>query len=127
MHEMSLALAVVEQVGSALQDEPDGTVEAVRLQVGELAGVVPDALHFSFGLACEGTALAGAALHIDTVPGRARCAPCGQEWATGMPPQLSCPACRGTTAALVSGRELQIVSVHRADRGVVPAPASEES
>ncbi|MEU3708561.1 hydrogenase maturation nickel metallochaperone HypA [Streptomyces catenulae] len=129
MHEMSLAVAVVEQVDGALRDEPPGTVETVRLQVGELAGVVPDALHFSFTLACEGTVLEGAALHIDTVPGRARCTPCGAEWATGMPPRLHCPDCRSTAAALVAGRELQIVSVHRADHGTVPAPtpASEEN
>ncbi|MFF8900358.1 hydrogenase maturation nickel metallochaperone HypA [Streptomyces lydicus] len=111
MHEMSIALAVVEQVEGAARPAGAGAVHSVRLQVGELAGVVPDALAFSFELACAGTALEGAELVLDPVPARARCGPCDRTWSTGMPPQLSCPACGGATAELLSGRELQISSV----------------
>ncbi|MFC4496918.1 hydrogenase maturation nickel metallochaperone HypA [Streptomyces ovatisporus] len=114
MHEMSIAVAMVEQVTEATGNEGSCTVSAVRLQLGELAGVVPDSLHFCFSLACTGTALDGAELLIDHVPGRARCLPCGAQWATGMPPQLCCPQCEGGTAELVSGRELQITGVRRA-------------
>lgn len=120
MHEMSIALAVVEQVEDAARSGAGDTAEAVELQVGELAGVVPDALHFCFSLACSGTVLDGAELHIEPVTARARCGPCATEWPTGMPPQLCCPDCGGATAEMVSGRELQIVSVRWADR---PAPA----
>ncbi|HEV7624954.1 MAG TPA: hydrogenase maturation nickel metallochaperone HypA [Streptomyces sp.] len=111
MHEMSIAVAMVEQVTEAAEKNGSGTVEAVRLRLGELAGVVADSLHFCFSLACAGTLLDGAVLLIDHLPGRARCAPCGAEWATGMPPQLCCPQCEGGRAELLSGRELQIVGV----------------
>jgi len=114
MHEMSIAVAMVEQVAEATGKEGSGPVSAVRLQLGELSGVVPDSLHFCFSLACAGTALDGAELLIDHVPGRARCLPCGAQWATGMPPQLCCPQCEGGTAELVSGRELRIVALRRA-------------
>lgn len=116
MHEMSIAMAVVEQVEDAARSGTGEAAEAVRLQVGELAGVVPDALRFSFSLACAGTVLDGAELEIDHVTARARCAPCATEWNTGMPPRLCCPDCGGATADMVSGRELQIVSVRWADR-----------
>ncbi|MFI6492535.1 hydrogenase maturation nickel metallochaperone HypA [Streptomyces sp. NPDC050564] len=116
MHEMSIALAVIGQVEEAAERAGDITaVRSVRLQVGELAGVVPDALSFCFELACAGTVLEGAELVTDAVPGRARCAPCGHEWAVGMPPLLTCPWCGGATTDLLSGRELQIVSVHWED------------
>ncbi|MGW3008085.1 hydrogenase maturation nickel metallochaperone HypA/HybF [Streptomyces sp. NPDC001219] len=111
MHEMSIALAVVDQVESAARPPGGGTVHSVRLQVGELAGVVPDALAFSFELACAGTVLEGAELVTEPVAARARCGPCADTWPVGMPPQLSCPGCGGATAELLSGRELQIVSV----------------
>ncbi|MEU5212780.1 hydrogenase maturation nickel metallochaperone HypA [Streptomyces sp. NPDC020742] len=111
MHEMSIALAVVDQVEGAARPPGATAVRSVRLQVGELAGVVPDALAFSFELACAGTALEGADLELDPVPARARCGPCARAWPTGMPPRLSCPGCGGATAELLSGRELQIVSV----------------
>ncbi|MFF3055622.1 hydrogenase maturation nickel metallochaperone HypA [Streptomyces sp. NPDC057909] len=119
MHEMSIAMAVVDQVAEAAQEGGATSVGSVRLQVGELAGVVPDALSFCFGLACAGTVLEGAELVIDSVAARARCVPCADEWAVGMPPQLCCPVCGEATAELLSGRELQILSVHWQDG---PAP-----
>ena len=116
MHEMSIALAVVGQVEEAAERAGDVTaVRSVRLQVGELAGVVPDALSFCFELACAGTVLEGAELITDPVPGRARCVPCAREWRVGMPPRLSCPRCGAGAADLLTGRELQIVSVHWED------------
>jgi hydrogenase nickel incorporation protein HypA/HybF len=125
MHEMSIALAVIGQVEEAAERAGDVTaVRSVRLQVGELAGVVPDALSFCFELACAGTVLEGAELVTDEVPGRARCAPCAHEWAVGMPPLLSCPRCDGGMTDLLSGRELQIVSVHWED-GRPHAPTRE--
>ncbi|NLU75376.1 hydrogenase maturation nickel metallochaperone HypA [Streptomyces sp. HNM0575] len=133
MHEMSIAVAMVEQVTETPAAEGHGKVTAVRLRLGELAGVVADSLRFCFQLACAGTPLEGAVLLIDFVPGRARCAPCGAEWATGMPPQLCCPQCEGGRTELVAGRELQVTGLRHADgdpagRNTHPAPVlAEES
>jgi hydrogenase nickel incorporation protein HypA/HybF len=125
MHEMSIALAVIEEVEEAAQRAGDVTaVRSVRLEVGELAGVVPDALAFSFELGCAGTVLEGAELVVDTLPGRARCGPCAHEWAVGMPPLLHCPRCEGGTTELLSGRELRIAAV-RWETGVPPAATRE--
>ncbi|MGR8012051.1 hydrogenase maturation nickel metallochaperone HypA [Streptomyces hypolithicus] len=111
MHEMSIALAVVGQVEEAARAGGATAVTSVRLQVGQLAGVVPDALAFCFELACAGTILEGAELVTEPVDARARCEPCADEWATGMPPQLCCPVCGAAAAELLSGRELQIAGV----------------
>ncbi|WP_330294416.1 hydrogenase maturation nickel metallochaperone HypA/HybF [Streptomyces sp. NBC_00503] len=112
MHEMSIAMAVVGQVEEAAEAAGASGVSLVRLQVGELAGVVPDALAFCFELACAGTVLEGAELTTEPVTARAHCTSCAQEWAVGMPPSLCCPGC-GSAAhvELLSGRELQILSV----------------
>ncbi|NKI41999.1 hydrogenase maturation nickel metallochaperone HypA/HybF [Streptomyces physcomitrii] len=115
MHEMSIALAVVGQVEEAAEAGGAAGVDSVTLQVGELAGVVPESLQFCFALACEGTLLHGAALRTEQVPGRARCVPCARQWPTGMPPQLSCERCGGAATELLSGRELQILTVHWAE------------
>ncbi|MFJ6632898.1 hydrogenase maturation nickel metallochaperone HypA [Streptomyces sp. NPDC091376] len=129
MHEMSIALAVVDQVEEAARSHGATAVRTVRLRIGELAGVVPDALAFSFQLACEGTVLEGAALVTEPVPGRARCAACADEWAVGMPPRLCCPECGQATAELVAGRELRIAAVEWDDDPAdvrVRQPISEE-
>jgi hydrogenase nickel incorporation protein HypA/HybF len=48
----------------------DARVDAVHLDLGELSGVVKDALLFSWDLACEGSCIAGARLEIRDMPGR---------------------------------------------------------
>ncbi|GGZ64484.1 hydrogenase nickel incorporation protein HypA [Streptomyces inusitatus] len=111
MHEMSIAAAVVDQVATAAAERGATGVAAVRLDVGELAGVVPRALDFCFSLACAGTVLEGALLITRSVPARARCEPCGTQWAPGLPPDLRCPGCGGARAELLTGRELQIREV----------------
>ncbi|MFE9432685.1 hydrogenase maturation nickel metallochaperone HypA [Streptomyces sp. NPDC006640] len=113
MHELSIAVAVVEQVEEAVRDQ-GRAVASLTLRIGELAGVVPEALDFAFALATEGTALAGGRLLIDTVEGRGRCEGCGREAPTGMPPVLWCTGC-GATLTLLGGRELEIVRVVLAD------------
>ncbi|MFJ3788610.1 hydrogenase maturation nickel metallochaperone HypA [Kitasatospora sp. NPDC090091] len=115
MHEMSIATAVVEQVDAAARQHGADGVAKVRLQVGELAGVVPSALDFCFELACTGTLVEGAVLETEAVPARAKCSPCGVEWAVGMPPDLGCPHCAGGDVELLAGRELQILGVEWAE------------
>ncbi|MGG8408580.1 hydrogenase maturation nickel metallochaperone HypA [Streptomyces sp. 12297] len=131
MHEMSIAMAVVGQVEEAAPDGAAGIVRRVELQVGELAGVVPDSLAFCFELACAGTVLEGAELVIAPVPARAHCGACSGEWAPGMPPDLCCPACgKATEVALRSGRELRILTVTWEDAPEAApcrAPISEEA
>ncbi|WP_046779789.1 hydrogenase maturation nickel metallochaperone HypA [Streptomyces yangpuensis] len=116
MHEMSIAMAVVGQVEEAARAGGAHAVTSVRLQVGELAGVVPDALAFCFELACAATVLEGAELVTETVAAHARCTTCPGTWAVGMPPELCCPTCdRATDVELLSGRELEILSVRWED------------
>ena len=70
MHELSIALRLVELVEEQLAGEPaDTVVVAVDIRVGELSSVVPEALHFAWGPATDGTRLAGASLRILPVGG----------------------------------------------------------
>ncbi|MEU9035700.1 hydrogenase maturation nickel metallochaperone HypA [Streptomyces sp. NPDC048352] len=116
MHEMSIAMAVVGQVEEAARAGGARAVTSVRLQVGELAGVVPQSLAFCFELACADTLLEGAELTTEAVAARAHCAACDTGWAVGMPPALCCPGCGAAGAVeLLSGRELRVLSVRWED------------
>jgi hydrogenase nickel incorporation protein HypA/HybF len=121
MHELSIAAAVVESAEDAAREHGAASVESVRLRVGELSGVVGDALRFSFALAAEGTLLAGAELVIEEVAARARCTGCGTEFAVGSPPLLSCPRCETTTTRLLTGRELELAELRLSPTGTCPA------
>ncbi|MCS0604868.1 hydrogenase maturation nickel metallochaperone HypA [Streptomyces sp. LP11] len=116
MHELSIATAIVEQAEEIARTDGADGVSSVTVRVGELAGVVPDALHFAFEVAREGTALSGASLVVEQVPALAWCGGCAEEFAVGMPPFFWCPACDRPSRELRSGRELEIT-------GVEPVPA----
>ncbi|MGW1028583.1 hydrogenase maturation nickel metallochaperone HypA [Streptomyces sp. NPDC002577] len=111
MHELSLAAAVVEAAEAVALEHGAASVESVRLRVGELAGVVPDALRFSFELVAEGTVLSGAELLIDEVRAVARCGGCKSEFTVGSPPRMQCPTCARAAVELLTGHELELAVV----------------
>ncbi|MDL5206401.1 hydrogenase maturation nickel metallochaperone HypA [Streptomyces sp. ALI-76-A] len=114
MHELSIATAIVEQATELARADGTESVSAVTVRVGELAGVVPEALEFAFEVARDGTALAAARLVVEQVPARAWCEPCAAEFPVGMPPFFWCPDCHRPAPTLRSGRELQITGVEQA-------------
>ncbi|MDB1088538.1 hydrogenase maturation nickel metallochaperone HypA [Streptomyces sp. ACA25] len=111
MHELSIAVAVIERAEDTAREHGATGVESVRLRVGALAGVVAESLRFAFEVAREDTALHGARLLIEEVPARARCTACPAEFAVGTPPELWCPRCDSPATELLSGRELELTEV----------------
>ncbi|MFE1251473.1 hydrogenase maturation nickel metallochaperone HypA [Streptomyces sp. NPDC058766] len=116
MHEVSIATAIIERAGELARAGGTDAVGTVTVRVGELAGVVPDALGFAFDVARDGTALARAELVVEQVTARAWCEACTEDFPVGMPPFFWCPRCDRPSSDLRSGRELEIT-------GIDPAPA----
>ncbi len=109
MHELSVAHAVVSTVVDALPS-PAPRVLQVRLRIGELSGLVPQALEFAYDVAVQGTALADAVLVIERSPIIISCPDCG-------PRELSsardfrCPSCHAPCGNVIGGKELEILDV----------------
>jgi hydrogenase nickel incorporation protein HypA/HybF len=106
MHELAIAESVVAAVLERTESRP---VSVVRLRVGRLSGVVPDALTFCFELATAGSTLDGAELQIEDQEGRARCRDCDREFALD-DPILLC-ACGSADVEVLTGRDLMVTSV----------------
>lgn len=106
MHELSIAQSVVEAVTGRAAGR---RVLRVRLTVGRLSGVVPDALRFSFDLVTEGTSAEGAALEIDEPEGRATCRSCTADLVLHHL-VLLCD-CGSADVEVISGHELLISSM----------------
>jgi hydrogenase nickel incorporation protein HypA/HybF len=106
MHELAITQSVVNAVTERTGSAP---VAAVRVWVGRLAGVVPDAMRFCFELVTAGTPLEGAVLEIEQPEGRGRCRDCGEEF---LLPDLVllCP-CGSADVEVLAGRELAVASV----------------
>src|SRR3954462_5454647 len=106
MHELAITQGVVEAVTERTGRAP---VASVRVRVGRLSGVVPDAMRFCFELVTAGTPLAGAALELDQPDGWGRCRPCGAEIVLA-DPLLLCD-CGSADVEVLAGRELAVASV----------------
>jgi len=83
-------------------------VHSVKVQIGALCAVVPDAMQFCFELATEGTVADGARLDLNVQPGSARCRSCGQSFELHDLILLCMRKCRRRS---VAGRDLRILSM----------------
>jgi hydrogenase nickel incorporation protein HypA/HybF len=106
MHELSITRNIVAIVDEAARGR---RVCRVKLRIGKLSGVMPDAVAFCFEIVAQGTSLAGARLDIEEIEGRARCRVCDAEFAR---PHLAaaCP-CGARHFTPVSGEELKIAAM----------------
>lgn len=120
MHELSIAISLVEIADAAARKAGGGRVVAAHLRLGALAGVVREALEFSFPLAAEGTLLEGARLEIEELPVLLACAPCGREVAPAELGSFSCPHCGTPSAAISQGRELELHAIEIAEATMEP-------
>lgn len=116
MHELSIAMRVVETLTEDLAGE-SGSVTVVRLRVGALSGVVPDALRFAWDVACRETRMEGSSLDIDEVAARIWCDSCEREQTVPGAFRMLCPICGEPGSRVVAGRELEILSVEMATDG----------
>lgn len=110
MHELAIAENLMEIVLEEGRRHKLRNIQAVRLQIGALAAVVPEALQFSFEMVSRGTIASGVLLEIETVPVVARCSGCNESFQVEGQIFL-CPRCGEPALELISGRELALVGL----------------
>jgi hydrogenase nickel incorporation protein HypA/HybF len=108
MHELSIAISMIDQIISESESRGGLDVEVVHLNLGIFAGVDKHALMFSYELACEGTPLQGSRLAIETIPLVVYCPLCGEDRSPPSIYQICCPDCFTPTEKIVSGREIEV-------------------
>jgi hydrogenase nickel incorporation protein HypA/HybF len=107
LHELALARAVIEQLAEAAEYHDFTRVVRVKLAIGALAHVEPEALAYAFDVAAAGTLAAGAALEIERVGGAAHCLGCGRNVAIRGRADL-CPVCGGARLVITGGEDMKI-------------------
>ncbi len=111
MHELSIAMSLVDRACEEVERLGGARIIAVHLRVGPLAGVVEDALTFSFDVVAADSAIAGARLVVEPVPLTAWCVPCAAERAIASPQHLRCPVCGAPTPEVRHGAELELFAL----------------
>jgi len=110
MHELSVCLALMDQVSRIAADHGAQQVEKIVLRIGPLSGIEPALLSNAFPLAAAGTLAEDAVLVIDHSPVRVSCTVCGAE-SEVVPNRLLCGSCGDFRTRVISGEEMTLVSL----------------
>ncbi len=103
MHELGITQNIVE---IACQQAQGMKINRVRLEIGTLSAILPDAVRFCFDVCAQGTLLEGAILEIIEIPGLGKCRHCGAEVPLNQP--FGICDCGSTQLDLIAGQELKI-------------------
>ena len=110
MHELAIAESLLQIVLEEGRRHNLEKVNVVRLQIGVLSNVVPEALTFSFEMVRQNTIASEAVLEIEMLPIVAHCSACGHRFEVEKNVFL-CTRCGEPTLELISGRELSLVNL----------------
>jgi hydrogenase nickel incorporation protein HypA/HybF len=110
MHERSLAALLIEQVDEERHVRRLGELVAVRVALGEFSGVEPALFAKAFAELSQERWRRDVALRLEVTPLAARCRGCAVEFRVERF-RFVCPACENTSVDVVSGEEVQLVSL----------------
>jgi len=110
MHEMAVTQSILDIAIRHAQQAGAKHIRQINLVIGEMSGVVDDAVQLYFDFLSQETLAAGARLAFERRPAVYRCRACetsfnppGYEW--------TCPSCGALDFDIVSGREFRVESI----------------
>ena len=110
MHEMGIAMQIMNIAIQSLPPEEGIRVKSIRLRVGKLTAIVPQSLKFCMEVVTKDTPAEGVALEFDEVPVRVACDACGEETEIERPP-FQCGSCGSDKVEIIAGREMVVESI----------------
>lgn len=114
MHELTLATSLVELASSHAAQHGSRPIIRVTIRLGVLCGIARS-LYFCFKPAARGTPCEDADLSIMEVPLRVHCDVCQQIKTPRALYNFRCPDCGHPTPKVITGREMELVSIELGD------------
>jgi len=108
MHELSIAMSILDAVEEEAEQRNYSSVTAIHVRIGVLSGVVADALASAYELAVENTPFAQTRLVIETVPIMVLCPTCRAPRQVRSAYDFRCSECEAVSLEILAGRELDI-------------------
>jgi hydrogenase nickel incorporation protein HypA/HybF len=110
MHELSIAMSIIEIAEENARRENATMVKKIELDIGTQSGVVLEALEFAMESAVRNTMLEKAKVVYNAISARAECNKCGHIFYTEdlFSP---CPECGNPFSQIIQGRELKVKSL----------------
>lgn len=110
MHELSIAMSLVELASERARRAGAARVTRLKLRIGALRGIEGESMRQAFEAARIDSPCGDAELRIENVPLRARCRDCGAQYEIEGA-EWACPACGSDGELLDGGDELQLASI----------------
>jgi hydrogenase nickel incorporation protein HypA/HybF len=111
MHELSIALSILDMAAEELARHGGTRIRSIHLRLGPLAGVVKEALVSAYELARDAEALGDATLVIEEMPIVACCPRCRTNRPVIAIDRLCCVECGSPTPDIVGGRQLEVFAL----------------
>jgi len=113
MHEVSICEHLLSLLAQEAGRHGVKRIIRLRVEIGRLSCLDPEALHFAFDALTPGTIAEAAELQIDRPPVRANCRDCAAMVELNSRFD-SCPLCGGTRLELHSGDEMRLLEMEAA-------------
>ncbi len=111
MHELSIALSILDIAVEESERRGGAFVRAIHIQLGPLSGVVKEALTSAFELAREEYPFREVTLVIEDRPVQVFCPHCQASRPVESIQLMQCACCGTPSAEVISGRELEITAM----------------
>jgi len=115
MHELSIALSILDVAEEEAARHGDAPVEAIHIRMGPLSGVVKEALLSAYELATEKTPFEHSRLIIEEVPIVIYCSKCQAERSVQSVQWFCCAECGTPASQVLRGRELELAALELAE------------
>jgi len=110
MHELSIAMNIVELAEEAALKKNAISISRVALDIGSLSGIEYDALTFAMEEAVKDSMLAKASIEYNIIEAVAVCEDCCNEFVSD-DYFKTCPICNSLNTSLIKGKELKIKAI----------------
>ena len=111
MHELSIAMSIIEMAEEEAMVRGGARVDAVHLKLGALSGVVEQALLACYEMASDDSILKSSRLLIENIPVTVYCPNCRSNQRLSSIQLFCCPECGTPTPEVIHGRELEVVAL----------------
>jgi len=121
MHELSLAVSIIETVLNVAKENNVKKILEINLEIGDLTAVNEDRLRFTLEIASKDTIAENAKINIKKKPGQIVCMKCGYKGVLRpledntpfmqLLTALKCPKCGSTLTEIIGGRELGVTNI----------------
>lgn len=115
MHELSIAMSILEAAEEEAAHHGGARVEAIHIKIGPLSGVVGESLMAAYELAREQTPFQDCRLVIEEVPIVVYCSKCEAERAVVSVQSFCCAGCGTPATDIRQGRELLVCALELAE------------